>query len=530
MRKIVASLGISFVLAFVGVSPAFAGVNVNNGNFYVAYTDIYLPTSGLNVEITRTYNSRSNYVRGWFGVGWSSELEGYLTFDKEVVNYSEGGGGNIVKFVKQGKEWVNGVFGQQSIAQTKTGWVLKSAQVKDFHFDNRGRIQKISDRNKNYIELVWGSDNRISLIRDNFNNQIAVKWAEFGGSPRIVSLESGDTKARYDYSKTGDLTRSVGMDGVPYEYAFDDEHNLTKIAYQDGSSQELGYDKRKDWVTKFKDRDGIVATYEYFADKLDPESKFGTTVTRTFPTGAEREVSRFWYEFRKRADGTKYNHRAVTWVRNTVTESIFTECCGTPLAISQWPGNPKASSDPAQWTVVSGEKKTTLFEYFPNGLLKKKVAPDGNVTTLAYDPKHGKVSSVVRAGRRVDYNYDGRGNLAWAFDAAENRRMDLTYDIKGRITIVKEHQKEGPRDVVRNVYFRYNADGKPVEIKEKSGSFEGVIRVSYAANGEVSAILNGNGRGLASEREIESARRVAATFQNLLEIVQPAGVSLTPEG
>ena len=83
----------------------------------------------------------------------------------------------------------------------------------------------------------------------------------------------------------------------------------------------------------------------------------------------------------------------------------------------------------------------------------------------------------------------------------------------------------------RTVYFRYDPSGKPVEIKEKNGDGkEGTIRIAYDKIGAVSGIFNASGRAIASENEMAAASRMASTFENLIEIVQPAGVTLTPEG
>jgi hypothetical protein len=54
--------------------------------------------------------------------------------------------------------------------------------------------------------------------------------------------------------------------------------------------------------------------------------------------------------------------------------------------------------------------------------------------------------------------------------------------------------------------------------------------MKYNARGEVEGVFNAQGRALASDADMETARKVATTFQNLLEIVQPAGVTLGPEG
>jgi len=492
---------------------------------------MFLATKGLNIDITRTYNSRSNYVKGYFGVGWSSEIEGYLVVDKKHINFFEGGGGNVVKFSSEGKNtWKNGVYGPQVLKKTEAGYLLQAANGKTFSFDNSGKMLRIGDKNKNYLEIVYGKSG-IEMLRDNLNNQIRVKWAEHGKHQRIVLLDSGKLKARSTYNKFGALVNAIGSDSVPFSYEYDDEHNLTKIAYKDGTSKEMGYNKTRDWITKFKDTDRLVTEYDYISDALDPENKFGTVVGR-YADGKpkDKDVSRFWYEFRKRGDGSRYNYKSVTWIRGNVTETLFTECCGTPQVISQWKGEEPKAGDKNSWTVAGKDKKSTFFEYYADGLLKKKTDSEGIVTELAYEKTHRKVENVTRDGRKIEYKYDPRGNLATAFDSQDRRRLNLQYDVQGRLTVVQESRFIGNKITKRDVFFRYNADGKPIEIKEKSVQGEGVIRITYDDRGEVKGILNAQGRAVASEKEYITAQRVAATFQSLLEIVQPAGVTLSPEG
>ena len=134
----------------LGTHSTFAGVNVNNGNFYIAYTDMFLPTKGLNIDVTRTYNSRSNYVRGFFGVGWSSEIEGYLNFEKSDLTFFEGGGGNVVRFAASGKDsWVNNVYGPQSIKKIGENRKSRISHISPKY--KRGRIRQRSIRQRIYI-------------------------------------------------------------------------------------------------------------------------------------------------------------------------------------------------------------------------------------------------------------------------------------------------------------------------------------------------------------------------------------------
>ncbi len=521
-----------FALAFLSVGAAMAGVNVNNGNFYVAYRDFQIASAGVNFEVTRTYNSRSNYVRGFFGVGWASDLEGYLVFSDKAIFYHEGGGGNILTFSPAEKgAWANSNSGLQKIKKVKSGYLLTASSGKEMLFGANGLLERVNDKNKNYHSYKY-ENGLLVEVKDNFNNQIKFTWKEFGKFPRIVAVDSGDLKARYTYNPNGSLLKAVGSDGMAFDYTYDDEYNLLKISYADGSSKEMAYNKTRDWITSFKERDGTRFSYDYISDSLDPESKFGTTVTRKSPDNKEAELSRFWYEFRKKSDGSKYNYKAVTLIRGNVTENIFTECCGTPLVISQWAAtDEQLKAKDQSWTLASGQKRVTQFEYFPDGLLKKKVTPDGMVTQLTYNPKFRKVAKVIRAGREVQYNYDPRGNLAWAYDKAENRRLDLQYDLEGRINTVVEKRIAGASKEERQIFFRYNAEGRPIEIKEKSsGGKDGILKLSYLPDGSLSGVLNSNGRTVASEQEVAAAQRIAITFQNLIEIVQPAGVSLTPEG
>lgn len=531
MRSLVKKLlGFSLV---AGSMSVWAGVNVNNGNFYIAYTDMFVATKGLNIDVTRTYNSRSNYVKGYFGVGWSSEFEGYLNFEKSEISYFEGGGGNVVRFHVTGKDaWANSVYGPQVIKKIGANYQLLAANGKSLVFDKAGKLFQVVDRNKNHLDLVYAKDGRLEMLKDNFNNQVKISWGTFGQHLRITALEIGETKARYKYSPTGDLTEATGADAMPFGYEFDDEHNMTKISYKDGTFKEMKYNKSKDWIISFRDKDGMVTAYNYISDTLDPENKFGTTVTRQAETSKEREVSRFWYEFRKRKDGSRYNYKSVTWIRNQVTETILTECCGTPQVISQWKGSETPVGDKSQkWTLGGADKKSTFFEYYTDGLLKKKTSSDGVITALTYDPKLGKVASVSKDGRKVQYKYDVRGNLAQAYDSANSRTLFLSYSLQGQLDRIQESKFVGNKKLDAVVVFNYT-EGKLDSIKEKTlaGQDLGVIKIRYDVNGAVSQIQNKDGRTISSEKEMAMAQRVATTFQNLLEVVQPAGVTLTPEG
>ncbi len=511
-----------------------AGVNVNNGNFYITYTDFAIFTPGLPIEVTRTYNSRSSFIAGKFGVGWSSELDSYLKFENKDVVYFEGGGGNVLRFSPQNENtWQSAQFGNQSLKKvTKdkvTFYQLQSNLGKSYTFNASGQLTKIQDGNKNYIELSY-EKGAFSKIRDNFNNQVAVSVEDVKGFIRVKSLKSGDKKASYEYNKEGDMVTAVTMDGARYVYSYDDQHNMTKVSYLNGTSKTMEYNKVRDWITAFKDIDGSSIKYDYFTDTLDPENRFGTIVSRKDSTGKE-EVARYWYEFRKRKDLSRYAYRTISSFNDQATETLLTECCGTPITITQWTvsevNNPTKN---LAWTQPTGKKSATSFEYYADGTLKKKTLPNGSAINLAYDSSNKKITSLEKDGSKIEYTYDTRQNLASAKDHSEKLKMDFTYDVQGRITIVKETPIKGAASE-RSLYFKYNADGLPVEVKEKN--YDGkvaLIKMTYYPNGQIKEVLNSSGRTIASQTDLTVTQRIYSTFQRVLEVIQPTGVSLNAEG
>lgn len=519
------------LLSFVFFPSAYAGVNVNNGNFYIGYTDIKIDTPGVSLTITRTYNSRSNYLRGYFGVGWSSDLDTYIRVDGGKIYHHEGGGGGIQAFDRKDSQWVNASNPKQNIRQVKDQYVFDNGDGVRVTFNSAGRLLRREDRNGNRIELRY-ENNLPVTIQDKHNNQVQITWKDFGGSPRVVALNAGDWKARYDYSKGGALIQATGQDGEPYAYEYDDEYNMTRIAYVNGEYKAMGYNKTRDWITSFRDNDGWVTQYSYESDNLDPENRFGTRVVRfEEKKPAQKNVSRFWYEFKKRSDGTRYNSRAVSLIDGQVTETNLTECCGTPLLIKQWAVSPEVANSKT-WSVAPSTAAQTKFEYYADGLLKKKISSSGEITDLTYDSKFRKVASVKVGNRRMEYNYDPKGNLSSAVDHAEKIRLNLSYDVSGRIVKMREAGMAAQAPMIQELSFRYGNDGKPVEVARVAPNKKGrgVIRFRYGPQGEVLGMFGPAGKALSTDQEIEDAQKIASAFQNLLMMVQPAGVSLSPEG
>src|SRR3974377_2377936 len=80
------------IISLFSASAAFSHVSLKKGNFFIPFKDMVYP-GGFEPKIERVYNSKTAY-KGFFGWGWGTELEVYLTVsvDGSVVVHEYGGG------------------------------------------------------------------------------------------------------------------------------------------------------------------------------------------------------------------------------------------------------------------------------------------------------------------------------------------------------------------------------------------------------------------------------------------------------
>ncbi len=546
------------VLLF-SMSTALGNVSIRNGNFFIGYTDVIYP-GGYEPKIERVYNSKSPF-NGIFGWGWGSDYEGYMQVEADgsvVVNESGGGAqnrfspqnfdskeldlavntiadaarkagalGSSTQFesykkqlktnadfrndewakwraqgkvearkLKVGTKLVSNRFSYQWISVTATGYVRTSDTGKVENYDTNGRLLRVQDKAGNWIGLNYNKDGKIEKIQDNLNRKMYLSYNKLGKVEKIQA-ESNKT-AEYRYNDLGEMTYSKDTDGNVYTYKFstDKRHNLVEIGYSDKTSLKVAYygkDKLEN-VKSVKDRDGTSTDYTY--DKVAGEKnslKVGVVIKGS--EGRAVSSSTYEYVFRNKPNGEEWTYRMVSNLDGLKTETIYNECCGLPIFIKR-----------------AGDE--TTFAYDTKGRVTKKTSPN-EVTELAYDQTVGKVNKVVKYQKankkRVEWStfkYDNKGNLTLAKNSA-GAGVHLFYDNLGRIKTMVDQKK-------KQIQFKYNENSKPIEITEPG---LGSITVQYANSGEVMKVDSSGGRKI--------ALAVTSGFQNLLEIIRPAGVTLS---
>ncbi|MFI5391005.1 MAG: DUF6531 domain-containing protein [Bacteriovoracales bacterium] len=529
----------SFLLPII----AQAGVNLKNGNFYINYFDVIVPGGGKNLEISRTYNSKST-KKGWFGFGWGSEFETSVTVaaDGSVIINENGSGAqtrfvpnkpvnveeaaakiiavmkqkgslsdevvknlsqklmgdeelrqayalkyNVKAEIPEGEELVSSSRGLQKVFKLKDGFKRQFNNGKTELYDEKGRLLQISDNNDYKITLEYKEDD-VSSIKDSLGKQLFFEW--FPGSKIKAISSTANQKSEYKFEGQ-DLIESKDIGGNVYKYTYDGNHNLSSVAYTDGAKMEILYAPKTQFVESVKSRDGSVTRYKYENNPKNPNLHYWTLVTKII--GGKEVTNRYEYEMKVRNDGSQYSYRTYTDIDGIKSETIFNECCQNPLKITE-----------------AGE--TTTFEYNEKGLLTKKSSTNGKFVKLEYDGKLNKINKVVNNDGWTQFDYDKRGNLAKAQND-QGKAVLLIYDLKGRIAKMVDTNKS--KNQKRAITFKYNAAGKPTEI---AMSNVGKIDVSYDSYGEVKEVKSDAGPKMAIQ--------VTQAFQNLLAIVRPAGVNL----
>lgn len=561
MKKYAGILSLVNVLMVValGAPSAFANVSLKNGNFFIGYVDVVYP-GGFEPKIERVYNSKASY-KGIFGTGWGSEYEAYLTVsaDGSVVVHEYGGGaenrfspvafnkveldkavtsiadaakksGIITsqsqvdqyrtklagdasfrndewqKLVKSGRlasrKLPNGSqlqsnrFAYQYITRTDSGYVRVYDTGKIQQFNEQGKLVKIQDKNGNFISLTYGKTGKLEKLMDNFNRKMFFTFNTRGLLEKIQG--ENNKEANYKYTPQGELAESKDVNGnkYTYKYSTDDMRNLIQIGYTDNTTMDIAYYPREKngSVKSLRERDKTLTEYTYGSDKPDAlDLKVGVVIKNS--VGKVISNNQYEYQQKVKPDGERWTYKLTTNMDGEIVATIYNACCGLPLSIKR------------------GTEETT-FEYDQKGHVTKKSSPF-EVTELSYHPKVGKVTKVVKYSKTdkartnwSEFSYDDKGNLLFAKNS-EGKGVKLFYDSFGRIkTMVDQNKKQ--------ISFKYNENSKPVEISDPS---VGTITVQYTNSGEIKKVDSTAGRKIAVQ--------VTSSFQNLLEIIRPAGVTLS---
>jgi hypothetical protein len=298
------------LLAIVWGAPAHGLVDMNSASYSHSWQDIDADATGI--PFNRSYRSRTLYA-GLFGFGWCSPLETALRpLSDDAFALVHCGDGMVQIFTagdrsdfrriarvaetarrlglrKEGEDGLASLIGNSDEDygewMARTGLGSRSLPLGRFIADDgsvaestpagvhvrpvAGRDQWF-DPNGQLVRMTSHAGQTISIVRSATRWRISSDVSTIdliltgNGPPRVARIQMGDdVLSEYRYVND-DLVWNRNQWGSIYNYEYNAYHNLTHVAFSDGTSLSIEYDDEKDWVMAFRDRGNCREQYAYF--------------------------------------------------------------------------------------------------------------------------------------------------------------------------------------------------------------------------------------------------------------------------
>lgn len=446
----------SLLIALAGAAQA--GVNSENGDFFVTFADLNDVDQGT--LLSRTYNSLQGR-QGAFGYGWASRFETTLVVLPEgtaavrrsgsasTTYYWPAGGPKISrsvdKIVAAASE--RGQLATAQAAQSlraqltadeeqrmlkvqelgirseiETGEVLTSHDCENAklervgegykaiscegaieEFDGQGRLQRFETGRGRYTLRYTGK--RVTSVTDDTGLSMTLEW-----SPRglVEKARIGKAQARFTYDERGDLVRAEQEGGLWYRYRYDRNHNLQQIIYADDSTMEIEYwSSQAGMVKSVRERSGRQEAYAYRLDPKDPRYRL-TTITKTSETG--QSVTSV-YQIRLRAK----EQERIAEGGGIPSSPWFGE--GRLLRVKGGTSSLEYVYDPntKQLSMLLGSDGSRVFQWDSNGRLERAQMQGGDLVEFNYVDRQRvrNVTLTPPRGRpsRLNFFYGRAGDV-----------------------------------------------------------------------------------------------------------------------
>ncbi|MCB2180964.1 MAG: PKD domain-containing protein [Desulfobulbaceae bacterium] len=475
------------------------------GRFVISYEDLAMPLMGMDLSLTRSYDSSRN-IQDDFGAGWTLDMknadiredashnvfitlpdgrrvafaftpvqispwfpmyEAKFTAPPGVYDELDFIGNHSV--VYSGGDWYffldsAGIFNPETyVLRTKTGLTYTINQ--DFG------INRIEDRIGNFMEITTdgittNTGRNVTFARD--------------GQGRITNIiDPAGQQTTYTYDGAGDLVQFTDQNGNVTTYVYGSDHYLLEIQAPDGhlplrneyypdgrlsahldslgNRTEYSYNPpaRQETVT---DPNGHSITYTYDSmanvveenDSLVGLTSFsydanGNLLERVDPSG--RKIT-FTYDGNgNKLSETRYTDSADPG--SALTRTFTYNSLNQVTSITNPLGDQTLYTYDADGNPLTKEKKnsggTVLFSeswtYDGSGNRLSHTNANGQISHSAYNAFGDQTSMTDAAGLTTSYEYDTLGRKTAIIDGL-GQRTSFTYDGMGNLATVTDHDGE----------------------------------------------------------------------------------------
>ena len=454
-------------------------INIVNGNMYSSHQDLSIPSIGMPVYFTRTYNSQKNYD-GPLGWGWTHSYNILLRKTQNGLKIVDEDGTGIYFTENTDGTYTPPAGEHSSLTENDGGtfiWTKKYGTR--YLFDADKKLTHIADRNNNQITLSYNSDGLLSTIKDTVNREINLEYNSQKKLERVVDLKG--RIINYSHDSEGNLVTVIDPAGgnIRYQYSdLSDVHNLTRAINQNGNSIYYEYDDQDRCISSYGDSDDLKVRLTF-----DPENK-RTIIDDSRGNKTIREYNN---------DGlvTKFidrlnNTETYTW-DNDFNKPSITDKNGHATTKTYDPqGNVLTVTDPL------GNREFFTYESSYNLLSSHRDAED-NRTVYSYDSKGNRIIVTDPYGNTTAYTYNSKGQVLTMADA-KSQTTTYAYDDYGNTMTITDH-------LGNTTTFTYDEIGNRTSIENTKGdintftydALNRVTKVTYPDNTYASFTYDGVG-------------------------------------
>jgi RHS repeat-associated protein len=445
-------------------------VNTATGNYNYSATDLRVTGRGLDVEMSRYYNSQ-DITRGPLGNGWSHSFNIYLTnltASSASLHYSDG---KVLDYTNQpGTSDFTSTYPGYYDTLVHNGdgtWTLKKPDQRSYLFDASGRLTSIQDRNSNKITLSYSGSN-LSQVTDTVGRTFNFTYS---GSLLTGINDPGGRVLLFSYDANANLILFRDANGNTNTYNYDANNRITRII--DGRGNNL-----------------LVNTYDANNRVSVQTNGRGNPWTFVYnPDGSTSVFDPFNKESKYLQD-TNFN------IQQTLDRNVNTQFASGTVNILYDENNNRAR--------VSDQKGNfAAYVYDQNGNITARTDPTLNSRQAVYDPKNNPTQITDEFGKQTQMIYDALGNLTTVTDALNNS-SSIAYDSFGEpLTIA---------DANGNVTTRtYDAQGNLTSVKD---ALNNTATYAYDTIGRRTGMTDGRGKTTTFTYDAND---------NLLTVTDPSG-------
>jgi RHS repeat-associated protein len=496
-------------------------IDPRSGKIFLAATDLTVPAGPVTLEIRRIWQTTPGQS-GLLGKRWRMNYESRLVRAGSLAVIYETLGA-ILFSATQDAEHYTAPAGDALIVEGERAVRRKPDRTEET-FDGQGRLVARKDRNGNAIALRYADNGSLSRIEGPYHAFLDFVCDEKGrlievksstGSSVHYSYDSPDEKVNsdeslhYEYGLDGSLDAIHNPATGTCKFEYDHQGRVTSRQLA-GAREQFEYDD-KNYVVRHVDPEGRATITSWSADHQKAETTdasgaksiieynvAGQPISLTGPTGL---VSRFRYDSLGRTLATE----------SANTGAVHFEYLGESPFISSLTG---PDGDKQIWEyddhsnllhITSGKQPCppTMFEYYPNGLMKRS-RTCGNVWVTTIYNSEGRPATVTdETGRSWKFEYNEHGNLIRETNPL-GQLTTRTYDARGQISSVTTPAGGTTR-------FQYSRGGQLIESIDPLGvetryehdqcgrivaaivSGKRSTRYEYCANGQIKTLTDSGG-------------------------------------